>query len=373
VTASWRPSRDLRLDLSYEHGNRRVYGTTFQLSSLGSVQFPPAVEDGVFDFRKSSSDDLARTRITSDNAALNISYDFGGVTLASSTGYSTFDFSQYVQGANHPAQIGGALGEESFKQVYQEVRLVSNGSHFIDYIVGATYYHQDDRIDQGTDIDFAGFGVPGLRAAVRNGLDQKTDGYSAFGQATVNFTRALNVVVGGRYSTIRKQGDYVIAPTTYGQLLRGYTFDPTSLFTLSGPPFGFFQWFNPANPATYTTIARRRTFNAFNPSVSVNYKFHSDLSVYGSYTTGTKAGGFNDQEKSGVVRENGFTTDVFEYGAERAYNFEAGLKYAAPKLRVNLAAFRTKYRNLQVSVRCPAGRCRPPTPPLRPRPVSRAT
>jgi len=357
VTASWTPTSDLRFDLSYEHGNKRVYGTTFQISSLGFVVFPPAIEDGIFDFRKSAPDDRARTRINSDNAALNISYDLGGATLASSTGYSTFDFSQYVQGSNHPVQVGSALAEEEFKQFYQELRLVSNGSRFIDYILGVTYYRQKDKINQGTDIDFSGFGVPGLTAAVRNGLDQTTNGYSGFAQATVNFTSNFNVVLGGRYSSIRKQGDYVIAPTSFGQPLSGYSFDPTSLFILAGPPFGFFQWFNPADPTTYrpTSISRSRTFKSFNPSVSLNYKFDRGLSVYGSYTTGTKAGGFNDQDKSGVVRENGFANDIFEYSAERAHNFEVGLKYSSPTLRLNLAAFRSKYKNLQVSVSLPSG------------------
>ena len=357
VTASWRPTSDLRFDLSYEHGNKRAYGTTFQISSLGFVVFPPAIEDGIFDFHKSAPDDRARTRINSDNAALNISYDLGGATLASSTGYSTFDFSQYVQGSNHPVQIGGALADEDFKQFYQELRFVSNGSRFIDYILGVTYYHQKDKINQGTDIDFSGFGVPGLTAAVRNGLDQTTNGYSGFAQGTVNFTDKFNAVLGGRYSSIRKQGNYVIAPTSFGQPLSGYSFDPASLFILAGPPFGFFQWFNPADPATYrpTIISRSRTFNSFNPSASLNYKFGRELSVYGSYTTGTKAGGFNDQDKSGVVSENGFANDIFEYSAERAHNFEVGLKYASPTLRLNLAAFRTKYKNLQVSVSLPSG------------------
>jgi iron complex outermembrane receptor protein len=357
VIASWRPTSDLRFDLSYEHANRRVHGTTFQLTSLGLAQFPPAIEDGVFDFRKSTPDDRGFTRINSNNAALNINYDMGGVTLASSTGYSSFDFSQYVQGSNHPAQIGGALADEDFNQFYQELRLVSNGSHFLDYILGVTYYHQKDKIHQGTDIDFGGFGVPGLTAGVRNALNQTTDGYSAFAQGTINFTRSLNVVLGGRYSSIRKQGDYVIAPTTFGQPLSGYVFDPASLFVLAGPPFGFFQWFNPADPTTYraTSISRSRTFNSFNPSASVNYKFGGGLSVYGSYTTGTKAGGFNDQDKSGVVRENGFASDIFEYAAERAYNFEAGLKYSSPTLRFNIAAFRTKYKNLQVTISQPSG------------------
>ncbi len=357
IVASWRPTSDFRADLSYEHGYKRIDGTTFQISSLGLVTFPSAIENGVFDFTKSTPDDRARTRLTSDNAALNLSYNLGGATISSSSGYSKFEFSQYVQGANHPVQIGGALADENFEQFFQEIRLTSNGSHFLDYIVGATYYHQKDRIDQGTDIDFSGFGVPGLTAAVRNSLHQTTNGYSAFAQGTVNVTHRLNVVLGGRYSTIKKDGSYVIAPTGYGQPLTGYTFDPASLFVLSGPPFGFFQYFNPADPSTYrsSAISRSRTFRAFNPSASLNYKFDNSLSTYASYTTGTKAGGFNDQDKSGVFRENGFANDVFEYASERAYNLEVGMKYASRDLRVNLAAFRTKYKNLQVSISLPSG------------------
>lgn len=357
ITASWRPTSDLRFDLSYEHGEKRIDGTSLQISTLGVVPFPPALEDGVFDFRKSTAGSPEFSRLNTDHASLNISLDLGGTTLSSSSGYSTYDFSQVVQGANHPASIGGALDDETFKQFYQEIRLVSNGERFFDYIVGATYYHQRSQIDQGVDIDFTNFGVPGLQAAIRNGLDQKTDGYSVFAQGTFNFTDQLNLVVGGRYSSIKKQGDYVIAPTAYGQPTSGYTFSVPSLFVLAGPPFGFFQWFNPTNPATFraTSISRSRTYNSFNPSVSLNYKFDNGLSAYASFTTGTKAGGFNDQEKSGILPENGFTQDLFEYGSERARNFEVGMKYGDGTVRANVAAFYTKYTDLQVNQSLPSG------------------
>lgn len=357
IVASWRPTADLRFDLAYEHASRDVEGTTFQITSLGLVTFPPAVEDGRFDFRKSTSGRPEFTRLTSDNASLNASYDMENATLSASVGYSTYEFSQVLPGSNHPVSVGEALAQEDFEQFYSELRLVSSGDNFFDYIVGLTYFNQSAQIDQGVDIDFGAFGVPGLRAGVRNGLDQGTDGYAAFAQGTFNFSDQLSLVVGGRYSSITKEADYIISPTAAGQPVRGYSFDVPSLFVLSGPPFGFFQWFNRNNPATFRTSAfsRERTDTTFNPSVSLNYNFDNGLSAYASYTTGTKSGGFNDQEKSGTVPENGFSTDVFEYDAEDARNFELGLKASLDQVRFNVAAFYTKYEDLQATQVLPGG------------------
>lgn len=357
IIVSWRPTDGVRFDLSYEHAAKRTDSTTFQLTSLGLVTFPPNIEDGHFDFRKSTSGDPEYTRIRSDNVTLNASYDLGAATLSSSSGYSTYTFSQAVGGNNHPVYTGTALGAEKFDQFYQELRLVSAGKNFFDYILGATYYHQRSRIDQGIDLDFVGFGAPGVTAAIRNNLDQRTNGYSAFAQGTFNFTDQLNLVVGGRYSSIRKAADYVIAPTSIGQPLTGYSFDPASLFIMNGPPFGFFQWLNPADPSTIrsTAFSRKRTFNAFNPAVSLNYKFNNGLSAYASFTTGTKAGGYNDQEKSGVIPENGFANDVFEYASEKARNFEVGVKFGTGTIRANFAAFYTKYKDLQATQSLPSG------------------
>lgn len=357
IVASWKPTADLRLDLAYEHSTRKVRGTNFQISSLGLAQFPPAIEDGKFDFRKATAGGPEFTNLTTDNVTFNTSYDLGSSTLSASAGYSTYTFAQEVTGGNHPVFVGSALGAEDFEQFYSELRLVSSGKNFFDYIAGVTYFHQRSKIDQGTDIDFGAFGVPGLRAAVRNQLDQTTDGYAAFAQGTFNFTEQLNLVVGGRYSSIVKEADYIISPTEFGQPTRGYTFNVPSLFVLSSPNFGFFRWFNPADPASFRTteFSRRRTYNAFNPSASLNFKFNNGLSAYASYTTGTKAGGFNDQDKSGEIPENGFATDVFEYASEKARNFEVGLKASSGQIRANIAGFYTKYEDLQATQALPGG------------------
>ncbi|PTS83911.1 hypothetical protein DBR17_08275, partial [Sphingomonas sp. HMWF008] len=111
------------------------------------------------------------------------------------------------------------------------------------------------------------------------------------------------------------------------------------------------------DPSTFraSQFSRRRTDRAFNPAVSLNYKFTPRISAYASFTTGTKAGGFNDQEKSGIVPEEGFSRDFFEYNREKARNFEVGLKAGGDRLRTNIALFYTKYTDLQATQVLPGG------------------
>ncbi|WP_165421204.1 TonB-dependent receptor [Bradyrhizobium sp. Leo170] len=114
---------------------------------------------------------------------------------------------------------------------------------------------------------------------------------------------------------------------------------------------GSFSYLNPADPSKIRTSVydRRRTFNAWNPSISINYKPRRKFSAYASFTTGTKAGGFNDQEKTGIAPENGFATASFEYDSEKARNFEVCAKLSLGHARFNVAAFHAKYKNLQAS------------------------
>lgn len=352
VVASWRPSSDFRADLEYEHAHKSIDGSAFQTAYIPIPGFFPVnIEDGNLDFRKSNTGSPDFTRLTTDNVSLNLGYDLGQHKLTSSTGYSHYNFSQALPAGAVPVYFGTALAEEKFEQFYQELRLEGPSGGTFEYLVGATYYHQDSKINSGTDFDFTAFGAPGITPAIRYGLHQKTDAFAIFGQATLNFTSQFNAVGGLRFSSVHKKANFVLSPSVPGAPLSGYPFDAFSLFVLNAPPISAFQYLNPADPNTIraSIIDRARTYEAVNPSISFNYKFNSDVSVYASYTTGTKAGGFNDQEQSGVVPENGFARDSFEYESEKARNFEIGAKFGFDKVRFNFAAFLAKYKNLQAS------------------------
>lgn len=346
---SWTPVEGLRADLGYEHSFKRVRGTPFEATYVPPGIFPPALETGNVDFKKTAPGTPEFTRIKNDNITLNLAYDVGGHTLTSSTGYSTFGFSQQANAGAVPVFFGNVGAEERYKQFYQELRLASATGNLIDYIVGATYYRQTDRLFQGIDADLSIFGATGVRSAVRNDLDQTSRAFSFFGQGTFNVRDNLHLVGGLRYTNVRKSALYTISAAGFGAPLRGYAFDPVS--AIINPNLGWMLYVNPSNPATVrpSVYDRSRTFEALNPAATLNWEITSRISGYASFTTGTKAGGFNDQEKTGVAPENGFPTDDFSFNKESTRNYEIGAKANLGRIRMNAAVFHAVYSDLQVS------------------------
>jgi iron complex outermembrane recepter protein len=350
ATLSWRPDGPFRADLSYEYSDNEMDGRAFQNTHIVPGVYG-AAEDGAVDFEMTTpaaAPVADFTEIASHNASLNAAYEIGDHVLSSTSGYSTFRFAQ----AGTPpgtVYIGTVFAEEDFEQFYQEVRLASPTGGLFEYILGASYLWQDDNIPQGLDVSLAFFGAP-FTSAIRSDFRQKTNTYAAFAQGTVNITSDLSLSAGLRYSSVKKDVTYFLTAVDFGDPIGGpHRFNPMS--AVLNRNFGWMLYTNPANPATIAplSIARSRTFEAWNPSLTLNWELTNDLSTYASFTTGTKAGGFNDQEKTGRVRELGFSPDPFEFDAEKARNYEIGFKFAGRRARLNVSAFYVEYTNMQVS------------------------
>lgn len=88
-----------------------------------------------------------------------------------------------------------------------------------------------------------------------------------------------------------------------------------------------------------TFVDAKKSFNNTSYNASLNYKFTPDIMAYVRVGTGYRSGGFNS-------RGGGLT-----FEPERATTFEGGLKseFFDHRLRINLAAFFTRYRDLQVA------------------------
>ncbi|WP_294138121.1 TonB-dependent receptor [Sphingobium sp.] len=98
----------------------------------------------------------------------------------------------------------------------------------------------------------------------------------------------------------------------------------------------------------------------FSGTAVLSWKATDDLMVYGSYSKGYKAGGFNlDRFQLGSTglnvlpaviapRTNADVTSL-RFAAEKVDSFEVGLKYSAPKWSVNLAGFRQEFKNFQLN------------------------
>jgi outer membrane receptor protein involved in Fe transport len=88
----------------------------------------------------------------------------------------------------------------------------------------------------------------------------------------------------------------------------------------------------------------------FVPSVVAQYDVNDDIMFYGSFTKGTKSGGFDFRGNN-----RGFyptMEDAFEFSEEKATNWEAGTKtrFLGGRAIFNAALYHTKIQDLQVSV-----------------------
>jgi iron complex outermembrane receptor protein len=120
--------------------------------------------------------------------------------------------------------------------------------------------------------------------------------YAGFGQLAYDVTEGVEIALALRYDSEERKVDNNV-PT--GANARAQT-----------PTFAFFSnpYINPAytaNPAFATTgiPSRSKTYNQFQPKLSVNWKATDDLTVYASYGYGFRSGGFNSSGSEATVNQ----------------------------------------------------------------------
>ncbi len=163
--------------------------------------------------------------------------------------------------------------------------------------------------------------------------DLETDSLAAFGQVSVEPIERLELAGGLRYTEDRKtyQGTVLnLFPSTRP--------DPDPLPTLAIPEGG---------PLFIYNRPFEDTFSALTGSASVQYRWNDSISTYASYSRSFKSGGFNTRYNAPPP---GFVPVPFD--EEKVDSFELGAKLDIGRdLRLNLAAFRADYDDMQMIFR----------------------
>lgn len=184
------------------------------------------------------------------------------------------------------------------KTFSQELRLASNGDGPLKYILGAYYIKEtnDDNLFQYTNL-------PRTAGVVLQRPDRFAESWAVFGQADYNLTDTLTIFAGIRYSEDRKG-------------------NPVGLTRPLGTTINTFR---PDSGSWDKTTWR----------VGADWEITPDNMVYGSVSTGYKAGGFTSNRN---------------FGPETLTAYEVGSKnyFLDRRLLANLAAFYYDYKDLQV-------------------------
>ena len=346
-----------------------------------------------------------------------VNWDFGNVTLTSITGYREYSNFQgsdtdYTQVDLLYRAPGPNAGAREFKTFTQEFRL--NGTAFndtLDWLIGAYYANEKletrDNLRFGNDYGtFANCRIAlAINPALANpsadnclganvaALDGTLTGTPAFGPATpliiagmnnlaqvrdigsngdrynqtsenfavfthniVHVTDTVDLTLGLRYTNETKDfdaafsNDNVFCPQSRA-LLDGLLATP--LGGLAAGLIGLSCQGNSTAELDGVTLSDQRKEDEFTGTAILSWKPDPDWMVYGSYSKGYKAGGFNlDRSALALpVEFDAATLDpsALQFDAETVDAFEVGVKYSARDWGFSVAAFRQEFSNFQLN------------------------
>ena len=230
------------------------------------------------------------SEVEQDGLSLSIAYDFGEHTLQSLTSRRSLEdnLNTIISGFSYIQQTDQS-------QFSQEFQLTSNYSGPLNWVAGVFYYNED------IDLDFTFFFSPFA-------LKVDTKAWAVFGQGTYDFTPALRLTLGVRYTDEEKDFD--------GRRLNN-------------------------------DFARDESDSWTNTDVkaALSYDVADNATLYGSYTTGFRSGAWSpDAFGAG-------TATFLPVDDEHVDAYEAGLRsdWLENRLRLNLTVFFNEYEDYQQS------------------------
>ena len=310
----------------------------------------------------------------SDEVRGSIEHKFGnGGTLTAIASYSRYDFARSIDADVSPVALVRFDDTEDMSQKTLELRYASDEGNTLDYIFGGFYLDADLTVDGLTPANIDTFfalsaggcaaGNPLVNAGTAFAcgnqaalaplvgllpgvsryaqLEQSTQTWALFGQATWKISDQLRATGGIRYTNEIKKGAQLVHAADY---IEGST-------ARTGNPIAAAVAEQLLEFTTHNFQGLRREENSFTWNANVQWDVVDDIMLYGTASSGFKAGGFNSFYTGRAAGGGALATDV-EFEDEKALSFELGAKTTIldGAAELNLAAFYTKYDNLQVAV-----------------------
>jgi iron complex outermembrane receptor protein len=218
-----------------------------------------------------------------------------------------------------------------------ELRLESDWNDAVRSTFGVYWFDGEYSLDQVTRSP-AFFGAGPVLSA-RPQFTQKTESYAGFGQVDWDLTDKLTLSVGGRYnkeekdacgnSRLELDGVGIVTVVSFGSCTGAPAYDPDYV-----------------DPITGATVIQdgNETWSKFTPRVGLTYKFDDARMVYATWSKGFRSGGFNGRSTE--------PQSLGPYEPEEVDSFEVGAKtqWLDDRLRLNVTAFTTKYKDKQEDV-----------------------
>ncbi|GGX70269.1 TonB-dependent receptor [Litorimonas cladophorae] len=286
------------------------------------------------------------------NAVVTANYDLGEHTLTSITGYVEYDTKEILDVDYTGLDIlDGTNQSEKYNQFSQELRIASPGGETFDYIGGVFYQNNNaDVTDQVFLGQFLALAGPPVSFLVDSFWDrefeQSSDLYSVFAQGDYRITDQLTLTAGARLSHEEKTG----ARTLVIDALPSNAAPQATLEALWAAVLNVGPHQVPTAGLNGSQFDGKIKETNFDPLVRLQYEASDNVSLYASYTQGSKAGGFDIRSNSIPGTPGIGNPGTFEFDGESATNYELGAKMGWDQVRLNVSAFQTDYDDLQTNI-----------------------
>lgn len=327
------PSEVLTVDLAVDGTRRRENPSTFVLvgydltspflaagsggmfndqflagpfATYGTYQTPSAVAQSLMDFPLGP-----RSNIDILGANLTIEYDLGPAALKSISAVRSVRSTASADEDHSPFHVASIFADWKDDFYSQEVQL-SGSTDSLEWVAGAYYSAERGAMGEVVSTSLVG---------IYSGGKTSIDSLAVFSQATYDLTDRLSLTGGLRWTEDKKQ----FRPDQF-------------IFESLLPPI-------PVGTRLLPLQTVERSFTETIPYVSIALEPTEDFMLYASYSEGFKSGGFGQRIFPPLPAIPSFepeTATVYEIGAKSTF--------FGNRVRLNGAAFRTDYEDLQVNV-----------------------
>lgn len=401
LTFVWTPSDAASVSLKFETGDFDVAGR--QVEIIGDSGFaggpnwgqvllslnplanvtpaaptPLSILNNTADYKRSANRDFSLN--STQNITLKFDYSFENFDFSSTTASLEYDYHELCDCDFTSAEIFTVESKEDYSQVSQEFRLTSTTDGMVDWVTGVYF--------SSTELDFndrfatapsspignifdvivsqafggafpAGAGQQIANLAVPRTFKQDADLWSVFLQASVNVSDTSRLILGGRYSSEEKSARRNL---TYVNATTGAAIPFNELFT-PNTSAGIDYLLGRVLQVARHDVRGDREESKFAPAVTYELDVNENAMAYATWTRGFKSGGYDVRSNvspNGYSVVNPFSSALsftvppgsFEYDQERSETVEFGIKSTLldGAMELNVAAFRTEYEDLQVSI-----------------------
>ena len=347
--AQWRPTGNLVATFKAETSQLDVEGglpvtpTLLAPAHLALVQAVDPLAETNKDYQTSTPGagdpffDAMFNDTNTENYTLTLEWELGDHQLTSVSSYIGYNTNQRTNNDHVNLNVLSGPEKHDFKSVAQEVRLASPGGGFFEYVIGAYYANEDLETRRIANADVSLSSLGGVFGVDRLGRNQRfsqdLDTWAIFAEATLNITDRFRLIGGARYTEDKKVADK-----------RLFYSDVAMSVDEATPHAAAAAAFNNVFGTEHDFDGIKRGTNNFSPAVKLEYDVNDEMLVYGSYTQGFKAGGFDEDYLSDVI-------DGFDYEDEEVESFAAGTNVSllGGDAYISAEFFHSAFTNLQVS------------------------